>query len=301
VPRLEETYQHLLLCYLYSPPNRSRQHTAMIFCATCCGLQRGGLFFRYLPIQLDKHFGLYIQNSTCKVKVTSLPPSNEPYISNTFSASTIPSEETGFSIPQRSNLPKNKNKSVPERKSLKLQKSGVACHYNLLPKLPSNHHNEAPTIPSTPLLPKSLPTNFPQSPTSQPTFQSSRSPPTSSHQVPNPQSFPNDHRSSTDTPQILHQCSLSNQKATDLSLSSTEKMKSPLAASPPSMDKSPLQHSNHTTPPTSNESTPKCRQCKSPPTTYEGPPKLHTSHTATPTFNFLQTLVQNALQNRTCW
>jgi len=37
--------------------------------------------------------------------------------------------------------------------------------------------------------------------------------------------------------------------------------------------------------PTSNESTPKCRQCKSPPTTYEGPPKLHTSHTATPTFN----------------
>jgi len=127
VPRLEETYQHLLLCYLYSPPNRSRQqHTAMIFCATYCDLQRGGLFFRYIPIPLNKHFGLYIQNSTCKVKVTSLPPSNEPYISNTFSTSTIPSEETGFSIPQRSNLPENKNKSVPERKSLKLQKSGVA-------------------------------------------------------------------------------------------------------------------------------------------------------------------------------
>lgn len=117
-------------------------------------------------------------------------------------------------------------------------------------------------------------------------FQSSRSPPTSSYQVPKLQSFPNDHRSSTDTPQILHQCSLSNQKAIDLlSLSSTEKMKSPVAASPPSMDRSPLQHTNHTTPPTSNESTPKCRQCKSPPTTYEGPPKLHTSHTATPTFN----------------
>ena len=138
MPRLEETYQHLLLCYLYSPPNRSRQHhTAMMFfCATYCGLQRGG----YLPIPLDKHFGLYIQNSTCKVKVTSLPPSNEPYISNTFSASKIPSEETGFSIPQHSNLPKNKTKSVPERKSLKLQKSGVACHYNLLPKSPSNNH-----------------------------------------------------------------------------------------------------------------------------------------------------------------
>jgi len=194
------------------------------------------------------------KNSTCKVKVTSLPPSNEPYISNTFSASTIPSEETGFSIPQRSNLPKNKNKSVPERKSLKLQKSGVACRYNLLPKSPSNHHNEAPTIPSTP---KSLPPNSPQSPISQPTLQSSRSPPTSSHQVPKPQSFPNDHRSSTDTPQILHQCSLSNQKAIDLlSLSSTKKAKSPVAASPLSIDRSPLQHTNHTTPPASNESTP---------------------------------------------
>ena len=171
-------------------------------------------------------------------------------------------------------------------KSLKLQKSGVACHYNLLPKSPSNHHNEAPTIPSTPLLPKSVPTNSPQSPISQLALQSSRSAPTSSHQVPKPQPFPNDHRSSTDPPQILHQCSLSNQKPIDLlSFSSTEKMKSPVAASPPSMDRSPLQHTNHTTPPTSNESTPKCRQCKSPPTTYEGPPKLHTSHTATPTFN----------------
>jgi len=192
-----------------------------------------------------------------------------------------------------------------------------------LPKLPSNHHNEAPTIPSTPLLPKSLPTNSPQSPISQPTLQSSRSPPTSSHQVPKPQSFPNDHRSSTDTPQILHQCSLSNQKAIDLlSLLSTEKTKSPVAASPPSMDRSPLQHTNHTTPPTSDESTPKCRQCKSPPTTYKGPPnyipatQLHPpSMKSLPSVgnvslhpismkaqqNFLQTLVQNALQKRTCW
>ena len=153
-------------------------------------------------------------------------------------------------------------------------------------------------------------------------FQSSRSPPTSSYQVPKLQSFPNDHRSSTDTPQILHQCSLSNQKAIDLlSLSSTEKTKSPVAASPPSMDRSPFQHTNHTTPPTSHESTPKCSNASSHllhtkahpnyiPATQLHPPSMKTLPSVGNVSlhpismkaqqNFLQALVQNALQKRTC-
>ena len=129
----------------------------------------------------------------------------------------------------------------------------AASHYIALPK---SSHNQPPTIPRTPLLPRPAIHQAPkaqptiQSSQSQPTIQSSQSQPTSTNLVPKPNSFPNHCRTSTNPPQILYQCFPSGPKPTvPQSLSFTQ---SPVTSSP-SKERSPLKHTNHTTPPTLNK------------------------------------------------